>query len=430
MARSSASRPGSAKAAWRSLSCINISLDGATDSVAKEETMKGWRERFGRPLRLALIGGGPASWIGRMHQTAAELDGHWQVIGGVFSADPARSRAAGKELGFDPERTYGTLADLIAAERKRPDGIEAIAIMTPNDTHYPLAAAALDAGLDVVCDKPVTHDFREACDLVARVRKQGRLFAIAHGYSAYPMTRYARELVRDGTLGALRLVQVEYIQSGLATRIEDSPQTNRLRWILDPKRSGLALVMSAIGCHAQHLACFAAGRNATRVCADVGSLLPGRQVVDYVSALLELEGGVRGTFTVTQAAAGGENDIRLRVCGDKGMLEWTHREASYLRLALQGEPAQVIGRGDPFLPAAVAAAGRIPRGHPEGLREAFANIYVEMAQERMARALGEAPPSLPYPRIEDGAHTMAFIEACLMSQQQGGWVDIARLPAG
>jgi predicted dehydrogenase len=391
--------------------------------------MKGLRERFGRPLRLALIGGGPSSWIGRMHQTAAELDGHWRVVGGVFSSDPARSREAGTELGFDPKRSYGTLDELIAAEKSRGDGVDAVAIMTPNDTHYPYAAAALDGGLDVLCDKPVTHDFAQACDLVARARSKARLFAIAHGYSAYPMTRYARELVREGALGALRLVQVEYIQSGLATKIEDAPQNNRLRWLLDPRRSGLALVMSAIGCHAQHLACFAAGRNVARVCADVRALMPGRQLVDYVSALLEFDGGARGTFTVTQAAAGGENDIRLRVYGDKGMLDWSHREPSYLQLALLGEPARVIGRGDPFLAPAIVAAGRTPRGHPEGLREAFANIYVDLAQERMARALGEASPGFPYPRIEDGAHTMAFIEACMASQQSGRWVDVAPLPA-
>jgi predicted dehydrogenase len=389
--------------------------------------MNGLRERFGRPLRLAMVGGGPASWIGRMHQTAAELDGYWRVVGGVFSSDAARSRAAGVELGFDPARSYGTLDELIAREKTRSDGIDAVAVMTPNDTHYPYAAAALDAGLDVVCDKPVTHDFAQACDLVERTRKHGRLFAIAHGYSAYPMTRYARELVREDALGALRLVQVEYIQSGLATRIEDAPQNNRFRWLLDPHRSGLALVMSAIGCHAQHLACFAAGRNAKRLCADARALLPGRKVIDYVSALFELDGGARGTFTVTQAAAGGENDIRLRAYGDKGMLDWSHQNASYLRLQLQGEPVHVIGRGDPFLPPQIIATGRAPRGHPEGLREAFANIYTEVAQERMGRALGETPPVFPYPRIEEGAHTMAFIEACLASQASAGWVDVASI---
>jgi predicted dehydrogenase len=332
-------------------------------------------------------------------------------------------------LGFDPARSYGELSELLAREGKREDGVDAVAIMTPNDTHYPYAVAALGAGLDVVCDKPVTHDFAQACDLVARVREQQRVFAIAHGYSAYPMTRYARRLVRDGTLGALRFVQVEYIQSGLATRIEDGPQNNRIRWLFDPARSGLALVMGAIGCHAQHLACCVAGTNIARVCADVGALVPGRKVVDHVSALLEFDTGARGTFTATQAAAGGENDIRLRVYGEKGLLDWSHREASYLRLALQGEPVRVIGRGDPYLPPEIIALGRSPRGHPEGLRDAFANIYLEVAQARMARELGLTPPQPAYPTIEEGAHTMAFIEACIASQRDGRWTDVMRKPS-
>jgi len=373
-----------------------------------------------------MIGGGPDSWIGRMHRSAAELDGWWRVTAGVLSNDPARSRDAGIALGLAPERSYGEVAEMLAREAAHGDPIDAVAIMTPNDTHYRFAAAALDAGLDVVCDKPVSHDFAQARDLVGRTREKKRVFAIAHAYSAYPMTRYARELVRDGTIGAVRLVQVEYIQSGLATRLEDAPQNNRLRWLLDPRRSGLALVMSAIGCHAQHLACFVAGRNVARVAADVGMLVPGRKVVDHVSALLAFDGGARGAFTVTQAAAGGENDIRLRVYGEKGMLDWCHRNPSYLTLALQGEPARTIGRADPFLPPEIIALGRTPRGHPEGLREAFANIYVEVAQARMARTLGDPEPDLPYPRIEEGAHTMAFIEACLASRDRGGWVDVAR----
>ena len=390
--------------------------------------MSGLKERFGRPLRLGIIGGGPDSWIGHMHRGAAEMDGWWKVVAGVFSSDAERSRTAGVALGFDAARSYGSVADMIAAERSRTDGIDAVAIMTPNDTHYPFAAAALDAGLDVIGDKPASHDFRQACDLVDRARMQNRLFAIAHAYSAYPMTRHIRTLVRDGALGRLRLVQVEYIQSGLATRVEDGPPTNRFRWILDPQRSGLALVMSAIGCHAQHLACFASGQPVARVVADVGALVPGRNVADYVSALLAFGDGTRGTFTVTQAAAGGENDIRLRIYGDLGSLEWSHREPSYLRIALQGEPARVIGRGDTFLPPAIIGAGRTPRGHPEGLREAFANIYAEVAQERMARALGDAVPPLPYPRIEEAAHTMAFIEACVRSQASGRWESVAAIP--
>ena len=403
---------------------------GRTSRAARPEglLLSDLAQRFGRPLRLGVIGGGPESWIGRMHRTAAELDGLWRCAAGVFSGDPGRSRTAGAALGFAADRSYGTVAEMIAGEKARADGIDAVAIMTPNDTHYAAAVAALDAGLDVMCDKPVTHDFAQACDLVARTRKQARVFAVAHGYTAYPMTRYARELVREGALGPLRLVQVEYIQSGMATRVEDGPQSNRFRWVLDPARSGLALVMSAIGCHAQHLASFVTGLAVDRVTADVAALVPGRKVVDYVSALLTMSDGTRGTFTVTQAAAGGENDIRLRVYGDKGMLEWWHRDASYLRLALQGEPVRVFTRGDPFLPPAILALGRSPRGHPEGLREAFANLYADMARDRMGRSLGEPAAALPYPRIEDGAHTMAFIEACLRSHAGGRWERVVPVP--
>jgi predicted dehydrogenase len=356
------------------------------------------------------------------------MDGWFRVTAGVLSGDPARSRAAGTLIGIDAARSYGDVAEMLRAEAARGDGIDAVAIMTPNDTHYPFAAAALDAGLDVICDKPVTHTHAQALDLLKRTRAQGRLFAIAHAYSAYPMIRHARQLVRDGAIGAVRLVHVEYIQNGLATRVEDGALTARLRWVLAPERSGQALVLSAIGCHAQHLACFVAGLPVARVAADVGTLMPGRQVIDHVSALLEFAGGARGTFTVTQAAAGSANDIRLRVYGEKGHLDWCHRESSYLGLALQGEPARVIGRGDAFLPPEVLAAGRTPRGHPEGLREAFANLYAEVAQERMAHELGRPASERPYPKIEDGAHTMAFIEACIASQVRGAWVDVAGVP--
>ena len=198
----------------------------------------GLRERFGRSLRLGIVGGGPDSWIGRMHRGAAEMDGWFRVVAGVLSSDPARSHAAGVALGLDPGRCYGSAAAMFAAERSRPDGIDAVAIMTPNDTHYAYSAAALDAGLDVVCDKPVTGTFAEACDLARRTRERGRLFAIVHGYSAYPMIRYARQLVRDGTLGRVRFVQVEYLQNGLATMIEDGPLTAKQRWLLDPRAAG------------------------------------------------------------------------------------------------------------------------------------------------------------------------------------------------
>ncbi len=390
--------------------------------------MPSLRARFARPLRLAVIGGGPGAWIGDMHRSAAELDGNWKVVAGVLSSQPQRSQDAGVAVGLDPARCYRDVAELLAQERARDDGADAVAIMTPNDTHYPYSAAALDAGFDVVCDKPVTRDFGQACALLRQVEQSGRLFAITHGYSAYPMVRHARHLVRAGVLGDIRLVQVEYLQGGLATRVEDGPRAPRFDWLLDPRRSGLALVMDAIGCHAHHLACFVADQRIGRVSADVGALMPGRTVTDHVSALLEFHGGARGTFTATQAAAGAENDIRLRLFGEKGSLEWSHRSASYLQLSIQGEATRLLGRGDVFLPPEVLSAGRTPRGHPEGLREAFANIYSEMAHERMALALGEPFTQAPYPRIADGAHTMAFIEACIASHANGRWADVAALP--
>lgn len=383
------------------------------------------RRRFGRPLRLGVVGGGPGAWIGRMHRAAAAFDGWWQVSAGVFSGDAQRSRDAGPLVGVDAARCYGSVDEMLAAERARPDGIDALAVMTPNDTHHAYAAAGLDAGLDVMCDKPVARTRAQALDLQTRAARGQRLFAIAHGYSAYPMTRHARELVAGGAIGAVRFVQVEYVQGSLAARVEDGPRTRRLDWVLDPERSGLALVMGMIGCHAQHLACFVANAKIARVAADATPLVAGRAVRDHVSALLAFDNGARGTFTATQAAAGAENDIRLRVVGEKGLLEWHHRAPSYLTLALAGEPVRVVGRGDVGLSPEVAAAGRTPRGHPEGLLEAFANLYAELAAERMALSLGEPPAAAPYPRIADGVHTMAFIEACLASHERGAWAEVA-----
>jgi predicted dehydrogenase len=387
------------------------------------------RTRFGRRLRLAFIGGGPGSWIGRIHRSAAEMDGWWHVVGGVFSSDPSRSRSAGAAMGFDQARCYGTLAEMLAAERARADGVDAVAIMGPNDTHYPAAMAALDAGLDVIGEKPVSTTFAEACDLVARARARDRVFAIAHGYSAFPMTRHARDLVAQGLLGKIRLVQVEYMQNGMAARVEDDARTTKLQWVLDPSRSGMALVMSAIGCHAHHLACSVSGLAISRVMASVGALVPDREVADYASALLQFHGGARGTFTATQAAVAVENDIRLRVHGERGMLDWSLRVPSYMTLALKDEPVRTIGRGDSSLPAEIIALGRTPRGHPEGLREAFANLYVDVALARMSRALGDPLPPVRYPTIAEGAGTMAFIEACLASERSSTWADVASLPS-
>ena len=378
-----------------------------------------------RPLRLAIVGGGPSSWIGGMHRRAAQFDGCWQVVAGVFSSKADRSRDAAAALGLDAARGYADMACMIAAEAQREDGIDAVAIMSPNDTHYPYAAAALDAALDVIGDKPVSTTAAEARDLAARARAKQRVFCVTHGYSAYPMTRYAKQLIAEYAIGPVRFVQVEYIQSGLAKPIEQGVMTDSQRWKFDADRSGLALVFSAIGCHAQHLACNVTGRPIEAVSADVGALIPGRTVVDTVLANLRFEGGVRGQYTITQAAAGGENDIRLRVYGERGLLDWSHRESAYLKLNIEGETARTIGRGDVNLPAEIARLSRTPRGHPEGLLEAFANLYRETAEAIHARNAGEPLLQVAFPTIDDGVESMRFIEACIASHAGDGvWTTV------
>lgn len=379
-----------------------------------------------RALRLAIIGGGPTSWIGGMHRRAAQFDGLWQVVAGVFSSTPDRSHDAAATMGLDPARGYADVASMLAAEQLRDDGIDAVAIMSPNDTHYPYSVAALEAGLDVICDKPVTTTAAEARDLASRARAHDRIVCVTHAYSAYPMTRYARKLVADDAIGPLRMVQVEYIQSGLAKPIEHGTMTDSQRWKFDAARSGLALSFSAIGCHAQHLACNVVGQKIAAVSADVGSLMPGRTVTDTILAHLRFEGGARGQYTITQAAAGGENDIRLRVYGERGLIDWSHRESGYLHLNIEGETARVIGRGDGNLPPEIAHLSRTPRGHPEGLLEAFANVYREAAEAIIARRNDEVVAMADFPTINDAVHTMDFIEACIESHARNGvWTPLA-----
>ena len=378
-----------------------------------------------RPLRLAIIGGGPTSWIGGMHRRAAQFDGAWQVVAGVFSSKADRSRDAAAGFGLEPARGYADVASMLVAEKAREDGIEAVAIMTPNDTHYPYCVAALDAGLDVICDKPVSTTASEARDLAARAKKQDRVLCVTHGYSAYPMTRYAKQLIAEGAIGPVRFVQVEYIQSGLAKPIEQGNMTDSQRWKFDADRSGLALVFSAIGCHAQHLACNVSGQKVSSVSADVGALMPGRTVVDTILANLRFDGGARGQYTITQAAAGGENDVRIRVYGERGLIDWSQREAAYLKLNIEGETARTFGRGDINLPSEIAKLSRTPRGHPEGLLEAFANIYREAAEAVIARRNDQVVASVQYPTIADAVHTMDFIEACIASSANNGiWTNL------
>ena len=361
-----------------------------------------------------------------MHRRAAQFDGCWQVVAGVFSSNADRSSDAAASMGLDSARGYADVASMIATEKLRDDGIDAVAIMSPNDTHYPYSVAALNAGLDVICDKPVSRTAAEARDLEARARAQNRVLCVTHAYSAYPMTRYMKKLIAEEAIGPVRMVQVEYIQSGLAMPIEQGAMTDSQRWKFAADRSGLALSFSAIGCHAQHLACHVVNQKIAAVSADVGSLMPGRTVVDTILANLRFDGGARGQYTITQAAAGGENDIRLRIYGERGMLDWSHRESAYLKLNMEGETAKVIGRGDVNLPPEIARLSRTPRGHPEGLLEAFANVYREAAEAIIARRNDQVLATANFPTIADAVHTMDFIEACIASHQHSGeWTTLA-----
>jgi predicted dehydrogenase len=381
-------------------------------------------QALGRRLRLGVVGGGPASFIGAMHRAAAQLDNRFQIDAGVLSSDPDRSRAAAAALNIP--RPYGSVAEMIAAERARPDGIDAVAIMTPNDRHHGECVAALDAGLDIICDKPITNTLDDAHDLARRVRRGGHVFCLTHAYSAYPMIRQARAMVAAGAIGPVRAVQVEYLQAGMAAAVESLPMTPKLAWKLDAARSGPSLVLGDIGTHAHHLACHVTGLGVERLAADLGALQPGRQVDDYGAFLLRLQGGVRGTLLASQALAGTENDLNLRVFGADGHLEWTHRDHSHLRHARTGRPVQVLARGDADLLPPAARLTRMSRGHPEGLLEAFANLYRDAAEAIAARLTGHAAdPMAEFPDAADGAAGIAFVAAAIRSAQaSGAWVDV------
>jgi predicted dehydrogenase len=381
--------------------------------------------RLGRRLRLGVVGGGPGSFIGTVHRTAARLDDHYEVVAGVLGRNPERSRAAARALGLAEERAYADHGELLAKEAARPDGIDVLAIMTPNDAHYPAARDALALGLDVICDKPLTTRLEDALDLVRRVRASGVVFCLTHNYTGYPMVRHARAMVQSGALGTIRQLHVEYIQGHLAapTEADRDPAAN---WRFVSEQCGPSLVLGDIGTHAHHLACFVAGLELTEVAAELGSAVPGRLVHDYAHVLLRFAGGARGSMWVTNSAAGAEHGLHIRVFGDKGGLEWHQEEPNRLLYRPLGGFAQVLTRGRPGLSPQAARATRIVLGHPEGFHEAFANLYTDAAEAIVARRTGGKPDplALDFPTVEDGARGVKFVEAAVASHRNGGsWTD-------
>jgi predicted dehydrogenase len=385
---------------------------------------------LGRRLRLGVVGGGPGSFIGEVHRIAARMDDHFEVVAGVLSRDPERSRAAAAAIGIAPDRAYPGHAELIAGEAARADGIDVLAIMTPNGLHHAAAAGALAHGLDVVCDKPLTTKLADALDLVRRTREAGRIFCVTYNYSAYPMVRQARAMVQDGTLGAIRQIQVEYIQGHLAARAaaDDDPAA---AWRFSAELCGPSLVLGDIGTHAHHLASYISGQALTEVAAEVGNVVPGRKVDDFAHLLLRYDGGARGSMWVTNSAAGGEHGLAIKLFGEHGGIEWHQEDPNHLLYRRHRQFPVVMSRGRPGLSEAAQRATRVALGHPEGYFEAFANLYRDAAGAIVARRTGEPPDAmLDFPTVEDGARGVKFVEAAVESHRNGGcWTD-CRLDLG
>ena len=374
---------------------------------------------LGRRLRLAVIGGGPGSFIGAMHRQSARLDDRYEIVTGILSSDPARSKQSANELGFTSDRQYTNVTEMLEAEVARQDGIDAVAIMTPNDSHYDYSVAALERGIDVICDKPMTNTIEEAESLDKKVQETGLVFCLTHNYTGYPMVRQAKAMVMDGQLGTIRLVQVEYVQGGKADEEKTFSPDN---WKFDPVRGGPSRVMGDIGTHAHNLTRFITGLEVDEVAAEIGAIVPNRIIDDFGGALLRFDNSARGSFWVTQAAAGVENCLRIRVSGSQGSLEWMQEFPQALTFKpLHGPSQNRTPNGPGTLPLS-ARSTRLVAGHPEGFPDGFANIYSDAAEAISARRAGkEADPlALYFPNSRDGLLGVRFVNSVIESSNANG----------
>ena len=377
---------------------------------------------LGRKLRLGLIGGGPGSFIGPMHRLAARVDGKYEITACALSSDPGRALKAGLELGLPEDRIYTDALNLIKSEIARQDGVDVVAIMTPNDSHFPYAMAALENSLDVICDKPMTNTLEEAETLYRRVKDSGLIFCLTHNYTGYPMVRQAKAMIDAGQLGNIRLVQIEYVQGGRAKEIDLNPGDPALPWRFYPQKSGPSLVLGDIGSHAHNLVRFITSLEVTEVAAECSNIVPKRKVDDYTGALLRFENGARGIFWVTQAAAGVENCLRFRISGTKGSLEWEQEIPQRLVFKPIDGPAEIRTPNGPGTLPLAANASRIVAGHPEGFPMGFANLYADAAIAIAARRAGvDADPlTCHFPNAYDGLMGIRFIDSVLRSSRQNG----------
>ena len=380
-----------------------------------------------RKIRMGMVGGGPGSFIGAVHRMAANLDGQIELVCGCFSSSPAKSLETGRSLYLPEDRIYGSYQEMMEREAVLPEGerMDFVSIVTPNDMHFAPALLALEKGFDVAMDKPMTYTLDEAKQLRDKVKESGRLLLLTHTYTGYPMVKEARERVRRGDLGKIRLVYVEYPQGWL---YNDCSATNKqAAWRVDPKRSGKAGCMGDIGTHAFNLAEYITGLRTEALCGELHTFVPDRLLDDDGAALLRYEGGARGVLVASQVAVGQENSLRIRVYGEKGGLEWHQEEPNTLLMRWPDRQPEVIGTGGSGLSAWATANTRTPAGHPEGYLEAFANLYRHFAAALQARLAGEepTPTDLDFPSVEEGVRGMQFIETIVSTKNSDQkWVSI------
>jgi predicted dehydrogenase len=376
-------------------------------------------DMLGRRLRLAVIGGGTGSFIGAMHRQSARRDDRYQIVTGIFSSDQAKSKKDASELGIESDRMYPDVKALLDGEASRKDGIDAVAIMTPNDSHFDYSMWALERGIDVICDKPMTNTLAEAEALHKKVQETGLVFCLTHNYTGYPMVRQAKAMVEAGELGTIRLVQVEYVQGGKADEEKTFSPDN---WKFDPVRGGPSRVMGDIGTHAHNLTRFITGLEVDEVAAEVGAIVPKRIIHDFGGALLRFENGARGSFWVTQAAAGVENCLRIRVSGTKGSLEWMQEFPQALTFKPLNGPSQNRTPNGPGTLPLSARCTRLVAGHPEGFPDGFANIYSDAAEAIAARRAGKQadPLALYFPNSFDGLMGVRFVDSVIASSEANG----------
>jgi predicted dehydrogenase len=379
-----------------------------------------------RRLRLGMVGGGREAFIGAVHRMALRLDDRWQLVAGALSSHPQRARLSGEDLLLPPDRIYDGFASMAEREKQRADGIDAVAIVTPNDAHAAPAMAFLKAGIHVICDKPLATGRGDAEALARLAHETGLIFAVTHNYTGYPLVRQARAMVARGDIGEVRIVQVEYAQDWLSTAVEATGQKQAV-WRVDPKRAGPGGALGDIGSHAFNLAEFVAGIEIASVSADVQTFVAGRRLDDNAHILLRFAGRARGLLWCSQVAPGNDNGLRIRVYGDKGGLSWQQEQPNTLTFSPLGEPPRLVGRNAAGTDAAVRAASRLPAGHPEGYLEAFAQLYADIAEQIAARLEGRRPDplSLQVPTVEDGVRGVRFIEAAVhSSQHDSAWTQV------